>query len=203
VTKQKNEGHGLVLERVDALQMRQTRWKENQMLNQDLKFEDAPSHVQAAFLGKQAEKLLLSPGHQLYKFTEHPLGDKQRISPWWSSVLPIAPGDTGLESLLKRASTLSVSPNDFARARNAVTKQWNSMNGLLLVRLNAPAYAFIGRVAHQKVDNDGRFQNVDFIGGAYQLWIPNLQSQHLVQLPNASINALAMPNAPRPSPRVP
>jgi hypothetical protein len=144
-------------------------------LNQGIVFSDAPNAVRRTFRGGQAEKCILSPGTQLYKFTQHPLLHQGRVSPWWSSVKPICPRDTGLEVLLRRAERLGVSANTFARARNAVNHQWNSMDGLLVVTLKTPVYAFFGPAAHQQYDDlRPDLRNVVFIGGAIQLWLPNL-----------------------------
>ena len=121
----------------------------------------------------------MNGGHQLYKFTQHSLSYKGRITPWWSSVNLVIPGDTGLKLLLERSERLGVKPAEFARARNAVTNQWNSMSGLLIGRLIVPAYGFVGRVATQRMDEDPAYKNVKFIGGAIQIWIPNLTDSHI------------------------
>ncbi len=108
------------------------------------------------------------------KFTDRPLVQSTgRISPWWSSVEPIASGDTGLAGLLERAERLGVSREEFARARSAVTQQWNSMSGLMIIRLLVPAYGFVGRCAAQLVDEQSVYmRNVVFIGGAWQSICP-------------------------------
>jgi hypothetical protein len=149
------------------------------ILNHDIQFNDAPSDVKAAFSGGPPRKLLLASRTELYKFTQYGLFHNGHVSPWWSSVLPIDRNDTGLEELLERSGRLGTAAADFARARNAVTKQWNSMSGLLLAVLTSPVYAFVGRVRHQQYDNRPEFHNVVFIGGATQLWIPNLTAAQI------------------------
>ena len=151
------------------------------ILNQDLKFIDLPANHQAAFSGRRARKMLLQAGQQFYKFTDATLvrpprkpDEQPSISPWWSAVEPISETDTGLQTLLDRAESVGVSPATFARARNAVTKQWNSMSGLIVMQLLVPAYGFIGGVAHQPIDNRDEFKNVMFIGGAIQVYIASL-----------------------------
>ena len=151
------------------------------LLNQNLRFTDLPADHQAAFSGRAAKKMMLKAGQKFYKFTDASLirpprepGDKPSVSPWWSAVEPIVENDTGLQTLLDRAESLGVSPDTFARARNAVTKQWNSMCGLVVMELLVPAYGFVGGVAHQLVDNRDEFKNVMFIGGAIQVYIASL-----------------------------
>ena len=151
------------------------------ILNQKLNFNDLPVEHQAAFSGRRARKVLLHAKQQFYKFTDASLvrpprkpGDKPSVSPWWSAVEPIVEQDTGLQGLLDRADNLGVSPATFARARNAVTKQWNSMSGLVIMQLLTPAYGFVGGVAHQPIDERKDYKNVVFIGGAIQVYIPSL-----------------------------
>lgn len=150
--------------------------------NHEIYFDAAPPNVKSAFSGGVPMKVLLQPGHQLYKFTQYELFDDGKASPWWSSVIPINSADTGLDVLLERAGRLQTTAAEFARARNAVTRQWNSMSGLLLAALTVPVYGFAGRVAHQPFDERAAYNNVVFIGGAIQLWIPNLTALHIRKL---------------------
>lgn len=145
------------------------------ILNENLTAGELPADVQRAFTGGQPRKIQLQSGHQLFKFTQYALfGSSGEVTPWWSSVNPVTPSDSGLEMLLVRAARNGTTPADFARARNAVTNQWNSMSGLLIAKLRQPVYAFVGRVSGQRYDTRPAFRNVLFIGGAIQLWIPNL-----------------------------
>ncbi len=127
----------------------------------------AEPESQANLYRRVVLKKPLAAGALLYKFTDRPLVQSTgRISPWWSSVEPIASGDTGLAGLLERAEG-RVSREEFARARSAVTQQWNSMSGLMIIRLLVPAYGFVGRCAAQLVDEQSVYmRNVVFIGGA-------------------------------------
>lgn len=151
------------------------------MLNQDIDFMTLDADARNAFLGVP-EKKLLAAGTQLYKFTEHSLYKADgTVTPWWSTVEPIDPTDTGLAVLLERSAALGVSPNEFARARSAVTQQWNSMTGLIIARLNVPAYGMAGRCSSQLYDNSPAFQNVRFIGGAWQVYIPNLTRDEVAE----------------------
>jgi hypothetical protein len=122
---------------------------------------------------------LLGINHKLYKFTSHPLfGPGGKVTPFWSSVEPIAPGDPGWEEGQRRAAHIDASQVDTARARAAVTRQWNSMQGQIRARLCTPVYAFVGQCSGQRIDAESD-ANVFFIGGAWQLWIPNLTSKHI------------------------
>lgn len=151
------------------------------MLNHDINFMTLDLDAKNAFLGVP-EKKLLSAGTQLYKFTEHSLFKSDgTVTPWWSTVEPIDPADTGLELLMERAAALGVKPNEFARARSAVTKQWNSMTGLIIAKLNVPAYGLVGRCSSQRFDDSPAFHNVRFIGGAWQVFIPKLTRNEITE----------------------
>jgi hypothetical protein len=152
-------------------------------LNESFDSHNVPNDVRATFIGGQFERRLLLANHEFYKFTQHPLVPPNgRVTPWWSSVTPLDPDDPGLAGTLERAARLGVSGADFSRARSAVTKQWNSMSGLLIARLIVPAYGFVGRCSHQRYDDDPAFANVLWIGGAWQVWIPNLSSATMVKV---------------------
>jgi hypothetical protein len=145
------------------------------ILNEQLTFESAASDVRRAFLGQRAERRLLFGGFQLYKFTQYALFKPDgSVTPWWSSVAPLAVGDPGLEGTLERAQKIGANVQQFVRARTAVTNQWNALSGTLRARLVLPVYGFAGRCAGQPFDQDLALANVIYIGGAWQLWIPNL-----------------------------
>lgn len=55
------------------------------VLNEMLRFEDVDAAVKRAFL-RTPERVLLSPPAGLYKWTDRPLINANRISPWWSFV---------------------------------------------------------------------------------------------------------------------
>jgi hypothetical protein len=143
------------------------------VLNSGLMLGSAPSDVRAAFTGG-AEPRLLPQGWRVYKYTQHSLvSSSGRVTPWWSSIEPIDAGDPGLAGSLERAARLGVDPARYGRARAAVTEEWNSMDKLLTASLLVPVYGLVGRCAFQRVSDNGP-SNVVFIGGAWQLWIPNL-----------------------------
>lgn len=145
------------------------------MRNATIDLASAPPDVRAAFSRGGATRVFLDIGHKLYKFTEYPLYKSDgTVTPWWSSVEPLDDDDPGLAGSRRRAAGLGVSDADFARARSAVTKQWNSMSGLLVARMLVPAFALYGRCRHQPADQSPGMGNVVLIGGAWQLWVPNL-----------------------------
>jgi hypothetical protein len=153
------------------------------MLNETLTFESLRPADQGAFIGTP-EKRALPAGFRLYKFTQyaaHRTAFDGAVTPWWSSVDPLDASDPGLAGTLERAERVGSSPNEFARARAAVTLEWNAMTNLERVRLISPVWAFVGRCRTQRlsVSTDERTgamlaPNVYLIGGAWQLFIPNL-----------------------------
>lgn len=144
-------------------------------LNEKLRFADIPADHQAAFLKNKAEKRRFEPGTLLYKFTGRPLVDERgRVSPWWSGVRPLNKDDPGRDGAIERSARLGVAPRNFARARSAVTFQWNTLRGLIEVRLKKRAWGFVGRCSSQRYDERPEFSNVVWIGGAWQIYLPNL-----------------------------
>lgn len=151
-------------------------------LNEDLAIDSIPPDHRAAFIGGRATRRLVPVGTKLYKFTAGPLvGPVGRVSPWWSSVDPLEAGDPGLAGTLERARRLAARPDDYARARAAVTRQWNALDGLLEVLLLESVYGFAGRCSAQRVDATAA-PNVVYIGGAYQLYIPNLTARQVMPI---------------------
>lgn len=153
------------------------------MRNHGLSFHELPEGVQSAFLGTP-EKRPLPAGFQLYKFTERSPFDGPAggfVSPWWSSVEPLGPSDPGFEGMLRRATASRSDPEEYARARAAVKLDWNDMSMLVRIRLLLPAFGFVGRCRHQRLSDEidaasGRLrhENVYLIGGAWQIYLPNL-----------------------------
>lgn len=138
-----------------------------------------------AFLaGRPESKELLNTETKLYKWTQHPLIGRRGITPWWSLVdsLKLKTGTTvpSLEKIHEWCSNIGVHEREYARALSAVTEQWNTMSKPLFIELIQPVWAWIGKVSGQKKDqNDAK---IFFIGGNYQVWLPNLTAQHLKQI---------------------
>jgi hypothetical protein len=154
------------------------------VLNEGFVWESAPESDRKAFLGGRAEKRLLPSGTRLYKYTQYAMVHPTRgtVTPWWSSIKPLHPSDPGYEKNEQYAQNLNVSGKDYTRARWAVTKQWNSLEKVLHAELLLPVYGFAGRVSAQPLDQDDKARKVLLIGGAWQLWIPNLTAAHIHQI---------------------
>lgn len=150
-----------------------------------------PDHKDAFLKSFGVHRILIPAGTEFYKLTQYPLVNPKNggITPWWNYLnvarvrladgrVITVPGFTDMESA---AARLHVTGEQFVRARSAVTKQWNTMDGLLRVRLNLDAYGFFGRNAAMPLDNDlGR--KVVFIGGAYQVYIPRLARGDITEI---------------------
>ena len=143
------------------------------MQNSDVDFSTADSAVQNAFLGRTALRMPLFAGTKLFKHTDRPLVHVDgRISPWWALVEPGNAADPGLAGEIARAESMGVAVAELARARFAVTNQWSSMSDLMVIELIVPAIGYYGRCAAQRMDETEA--RVVFIGGGWQVWIPNL-----------------------------
>jgi hypothetical protein len=153
-------------------------------LNDSLRFEDADRSVREAFT-RTPEKIRLPLGTRLCKWTTPALVDAYRLSPWWSFVestrLPSGALAEGFRVSEERAKRLGRSHRDFARVRAAVSEQFgNPMTHLLVISLNEAVWGFVGQAGGQREFKDERvdLRNVLLIGGAWQVWVPNLTRQH-------------------------
>ncbi|MBL0870050.1 MAG: hypothetical protein IBJ18_05670 [Phycisphaerales bacterium] len=148
--------------------------------NQNVELE---AWAKSTFTKGEARKVLLPAGFRLYKFTGGSLVDsKGQVTPWWSARTGLDSNDPGLDGVLERSARAGVHPREHVRARAAVKNAWNNLDGILKVRLLTAAWGWYGRARHQPVDApDGKggfvdYPNVVFIGGSYQLFIPNLSA---------------------------
>ena len=136
----------------------------------------------------------LETGACVYKWTSYPLINPTsgRISEYWSAWDSIKAGSQtipGFKELRSRYGNAGGSvgrPQEFARSRNAVTEQWNPMDSLLKAQFLKPVWGFAGVTAAQRKFNDPAHpteqDNVFFIGGDYQLVIPNLTEEWIKKL---------------------
>jgi hypothetical protein len=136
----------------------------------------------------------LGPGIKLFKWTQS-ITTPKGISPWWQflesrrlATGPIAPG---ILQLQEYAARLGVHDRDYARARLAVTEQWNKMTRAVAIELVTEVWAYIGKASGQLTDL--KTTGVFFIGGEYQVWIPGLTIQDFRQI---SLLPYLKPNAP-------
>jgi hypothetical protein len=159
------------------------------ILNHELRFDSVHPTVKRAFL-RTPEKMLLTPGVRLYKWTGRRLHEGPEITPWWSFVertrLPSGAVAEGFRVSEERAARLGRSHREFARARAAISDQFaNTMSNLLVVQTRLPVWGFAGQASGQPefADDQPALKHVLLIGGAYQVWVPNLTRGHVAQLP--------------------
>jgi hypothetical protein len=158
-------------------------------LNQDLDPNRLEDTVRRAFL-RTPEKVLLKAGERLYRWSGRPLQDGGRISPWWSFVesrrLPSGVVADGFRVSEERARRIGSSHRQFAQRRAAISEEFgNAMTNLIVAQLINDAWALAGQASGQPEFAKERreLQHVFLIGGACQVWIPNLSARDVQQLP--------------------
>jgi len=136
----------------------------------------------------------LEAGDCVYKWTSYSLVNPNtgRITEYWSpwnslkAGSQIIPGFKELRTRYRNVQGSVGRPQEFARSRNAVTEQWNQMESLLKAQFLKPVWGFAGATAGQRKFNDpahpAEQDNVFFIGGDYQLVIPNLTTDWIKKL---------------------
>ena len=134
------------------------------ILNEDLRFTDAPANVKEAFVPGTHLRTRLERGFELYKFTEYqlmPSESRGDVSCWWSPLSP-RPNttDRGLDGHLAFAKSQRIPLLQYVREVFAVMLGWNAMgtpqSGFVRVvrfRLLQPVYGFGGLVAPQVQTN--------------------------------------------------
>ena len=159
------------------------------VLNEGVRFESVDPSVKRAFL-RTPEKMLLTAPVRLYKWTNRPLSDGARITPWWSFVettrLPSGAHAEGFHVSEERAKRLGRSHREFSRSRAAISDQFdNTMATLLLVQIRQPVWGFAGQASGQRefADIQTDLANIFLIGGAYQVWVPNLTLHYVNPIP--------------------
>lgn len=145
----------------------------------------ADAETKRAFMGGRPEAVVwLDPGTKLFKWTQALPMARGRISPWWQFLekraLPNGVVVPGLKEMRAYAQNTASHPRDFNRVRLAVTEQWNQMTHLASIQLLVGVWGYVGKAFGQRKDlNDPQ---VIFIGGGYQVWIPNLQAEQARQI---------------------
>src|SRR5215471_4772184 len=159
------------------------------ILNESLRFDTVDASVKRAFL-RPPEKLRLSARTHLYKWTDSPLDQGGRISPWWSFVestqLPSGVIVDGFRVSEERANRIGRTHREFARSRAAISGQFNNrLSNLLMIELSVPVWGFAGQASGQPefAKDQPELSNVFLIGGAYQVWIPGLTPLHVKSIP--------------------
>lgn len=112
------------------------------------------------------------------------------VTPWWFSYRTLAAQHPrqgtvnvrGIADVVESAHRVKTGTlRDFLRARGAVCLDWNTMTHLLIVDLRRSAIGIIGTCSGQPVIDDvgvaqaSGVDNVRFIGGEQQLYIPGLR----------------------------
>ena len=159
------------------------------LLNEGLHFESVDATVKRAFL-RSPEKLLIAARAHLYRWTDNPLNQGGKISPWWSFVettqLPSGAIADGFRVLEERAKRLRRSHREFARSRAAISGQFNNrLSNLLVIELSESVWGFAGQASGQPefAEDQPELSNVILIGGAYQVWVPNLTPRYVKLIP--------------------
>lgn len=155
-----------------------------------------------AFASRDIHRVEFSPGATLYKVTEGAAVDPAGMvrpgptgfaTPWWFSYQALSATHAelgtvqlkGLEHVLTRARATNADLPSFLRARGAVCLDWNVMTHVLVVRTRRPVVGLVGACSGQplfddltKVQASGLavedVENVRFIGGEQQLYLPGL-----------------------------
>jgi hypothetical protein len=173
-------------------------------LNERLKLADLPPEHASAFYGK-VRNVQLKSGMQLYKFTSYGMKNPAGvITPWWSPVLPFEL-DPGLQARLDLAAHLHVHASDLTRSFAAVSEDWNTLESILVVRLQRFVHALWGQVAAQprqqadfrkgketpKIQRGAGIAVGDWVlnirthnlpGKAWQFYLPNLTDDSVAQV---------------------
>jgi len=176
------------------------------ILNEDVKFNLLPDGIRNPFVGKSARRVLLPAGHRLYKFSGYDIiavtpdgrGTVGKpISPWWASVEPF-PGtdDPGLDGHIAAAQAKNQTMLAYARQVFAVMYSWNTLSipqsgfaKVLRIMLTQSVYGFMGHNQRMPDDIEGlhaqlgvRGTRPSLMGGAVQIWIPNLTAEYYTAL---------------------
>lgn len=148
-----------------------------------------PADVRRAFRGEHADRVPLSEGFLLYKYTEP--GENQsvpsirnawgQITPWWSTYERYGL-DPGLTQRRALATLLGVSAGELTRTVAAVKENWNALTWLVTAKLLKPAFAFWGQCSPQRRLDFGATpragvrsgRTINLPGYAWQFYIPNL-----------------------------
>jgi hypothetical protein len=165
------------------------------VLNENLRFDSVDPTVKRAFL-RVPERVLLATGVELYKWTDLEWTDPKydsymgTITPWWSFVkstrLPSGAVADGYRVSEERAGRIGRTHREFARARAAISGEFsNALTNLLVVQLRVPAWGFVGQASGQPefVRWRKELSHVLLIGGAWQVYVPNLTRTNVTHVP--------------------
>jgi len=164
-------------------------------LNRGLSFSALTKEQQVSFHPSPVPVLIkFEAGNCVYKWSDYGtlVNPKGKISEYWFSWKSLKVVDREIDGFKEfrmrhhnRGGGVG-RPQQAARALGAVTEQWNGMNAILKAQFLRPVWGFVGRIAAQRKLDDpkhpGEQENVYFIGGAYQVVIPNLTMEFIKKL---------------------
>ncbi|WP_263382880.1 hypothetical protein [Granulicella arctica] len=175
-------------------------------LNQSLRFDQLSSEERGSFTVRPTPiHIRLEKGTQLYKWTQYGLFNPHTgiASSFWSPWAAMTIGGMnvpGFSDLRKRYRNINGGvgrPQEFMRVRSAVTDYWNTMSSITKAELVTPVWGFLGVCGPKPpTKHDEQLHNMSaqdrakipptadvlFIGGAYQLVLPNMDAQHIFKL---------------------
>lgn len=178
-------------------------------MNSTITIEDALDHetlkplLRGAFKSGAVYRVECPLRMALYKLTqagaasaggEIAVGPTGFATPWWFSYETLFVTDPrfgaisirGVADVAENVSRSRVGFRDFLRTRGAVCHDWNLMTHLLIIELTRPVVGMMGICSGQPVYEDealGRAhgaQNISFIGGEQQFYVPGLRRMDLV-----------------------
>lgn len=165
-------------------------------LNSGLSFSALTKEQQGSFYPSPVPVLVrFERGDCVYKWTSYTALVNPKngsITEYWSPWESFMIGDRkvdGFKEFRMRHSNLGGAvgrPQQAARALAAVTEQWNGMRSIIKAQFKKPVWGFAGKARYQRKFNDSAHpdeqDNVFFIGGAYQVVIPNLTPEWIEKL---------------------
>ena len=155
----------------------------------------ADADTKRAFLHGRPEVVeSLASGTKLFKWTQS-ITTSRGVSAWWQFLLSrrLKTGTVvpGIREQQEYASRLGAPDRDYARARLAVTEQWNKMTQCVAIELVNAQWGYVGKASGQPKNKS--IPVIYFIGGEYQVWIPGLVANDIRQI---AILPFLTPNAP-------
>jgi hypothetical protein len=200
--------------------------RDRPMLNPTLRLADMPADVRAAFGDDDPKIVTLPPQFRLFKLTQYSLmnpkaqvpGPKgpefdinQKLSHWWSPVMPYLDDNLGALGRYLEAKANNVTMQEMVRFAAAVSLDWNDLDNYQEVVTLDHIQCFWGTHSPQRMlsDNPKGWQAAlnkadqrgayvpDTLGGidtAWQFWIPNLTIQYVEEratIPAHDMAALA------------
>jgi hypothetical protein len=175
-------------------------------LNESLTFDQLTNAERDSFAPNPKPMHIRLPiDTQLYKWTQYGLFDPRngKASSFWSLWAAREEGSMkvpGFSELRKRYRNLDGGvgrPQEFMRVRSAVTDYWNEMTSITKAQLRVPVWGYLGvcgpkpPTRHDETLHEMTPQqraaipptaDVLFIGGAYQVVLPNMTADHIFKL---------------------